>query len=90
MNTIILYRDGGTCWVTDHATQYFTLFIADYTVGNTISLYTEYRSPDVLARGGSLMSSRLEGWLLTASLLRSSCLKVDMCESDREHLALPS
>jgi hypothetical protein len=33
-----LYRDGGTCWVTDHATQYFTLFIADYTVGTTIAL----------------------------------------------------
>jgi hypothetical protein len=28
-------------------------------------LYTEYRPPDVLSRGGLLMSSRLEGWLLT-------------------------
>jgi hypothetical protein len=26
-----MYRDGGTCWVTDHATQSFTLFIPDFT-----------------------------------------------------------
>jgi hypothetical protein len=28
---MVLYRDGGTCWVTDHATQSFTLFIPDFT-----------------------------------------------------------
>jgi hypothetical protein len=65
----ILYRDGGTCW--DYRPRHLIihrLFIADYTVGITVSLYTEYRSPDVLARGGPLMSSRLEGWLLTGWL----------------------
>jgi hypothetical protein len=42
-----------------------TLLLPTPRVGITISLYTEYRPPDVLSWGGLLMSSRLEGWLLT-------------------------
>jgi hypothetical protein len=53
---------------TYHSIGYTVLF-ATLLVVITISLYTEYRPPDVLSRGGLLMYSRLEGWLLTNCLV---------------------
>jgi hypothetical protein len=105
--------------ITDYATQYFTLFIADYTVGTTIFSHKQTvlshcvdRSPfpsTLLAVDYSCwrptihrrlswlslpllsptMLLALTGWLsrLTDFSLRSSCLKVGMCERYSRHLS---
>jgi hypothetical protein len=48
--------------------------------------------PTIHCRLSALVASSFANHSLHALtlFLRSSCLKVDMCEPDREHLALPS
>jgi hypothetical protein len=66
MNINIVYRVGGTCWVYRlHHSIVHSLLLPTPLVGITIIPYTRFWPPDVLCRGGLLMSSLLEGWQLT-------------------------
>jgi hypothetical protein len=63
---IILYCVGGTCRVYRlHHSICYTLLLSTPLVGVTIIPHSRFWPPDVLCRGGLLMSSHLERWPLT-------------------------
>jgi hypothetical protein len=54
-----------TCYVTEYTAVCYTVLFPTPRVVITIFLYTEFWLPDVLSRGGLLMSSPSVGWQLT-------------------------
>jgi hypothetical protein len=78
----ILYRGGGTCYVyrTHHSVCDTVLFTTPRVV-ITIFLYNQFWPPDVLSRGGPLMSSPSEGWQLTGWLLVVTGNLSTICDS---------